>query len=57
MEMQEMAIAQMDGPAAVEDTRSVVRLFTLIRYLQYNKTDLKNSIMETVEAGLDLFDG
>ena len=41
----------------VEDTRSVVRLLTLIRDLQYNKTNRKRSIMATVEAEFDLFSG
>ena len=41
----------------VENTRSVVRLLTLIRDLQYNKTDRKRSIMATVEAYFELFAG
>ena len=42
-----------DAWGEVENTRSVFRLLTLIRYLQYNKTDRKRSIMATVEASVD----
>ena len=37
--------------------RSVVRLLTLVRDLQYNKTDRKRSIMATVVADFELFTG
>ena len=51
----EARLKNQDAWGEVEDTRSVVRLLTLIRYLQYNKTDRKRSIMATVEADFELF--
>ena len=53
----EAELKNQDAWGDVEDTRSVVRLLTLIRYLQYNKTDRKRSIMATVEADFELFAG
>ena len=37
--------------------RSVFRLLTLIRDLQYSKTDRKRIIMATVKADFELFAG
>ena len=53
----EAELKNQDAWGEVEDMRSIVRLFTLIRYLQYNKTDRKRSIMATVEADFKLFAG
>ena len=50
-----MDLKNQDAWGEVEDTRSVVRLLTLIRDLQYNKTDCKRIIMATVEANFELF--
>ena len=44
----EAELKNQDAWEEVEDTRSVVRLLTLIRDLQYNKTNLNCSIMATV---------
>ena len=51
----EAELKNQDAWGEVEDTQSVVRLLTLIRDLQYNKTDRKHSIMATVEADFELF--
>ena len=53
----EADLKNQDAWEEVEDTRSVVRLLTLIRDLQYNKTDRKRSIIATVEADFELFAG
>ena len=53
----EAELKNQDAWGEVENTRSVVRLLTLIRDLQYNKTDRKRSIMATVEADFELFAG
>ena len=53
----EAELKNQDAWGEVENTRSVVRLLTLIRDLQYNKTNRKCSIMATVEAEFNLFDG
>ena len=53
----EAKLKNQDAWGEVEDTRSVVRLLTLIRDLQYKKTDRKRSIMTTVEADFELFAG
>ena len=41
--------------ASINDARSVVWLLTLIKDLQYNKSDRKRLIMATVEADFDLY--
>ena len=51
----EAELKNQDAWGEAENTRIVVRLLTLIRYLQYNKTDRKRSIMATVEADFELF--
>ena len=53
----EAELKNQDDWGEVENTRSVVRLLTLIRDLQYNKTNRKRSIMATVEADFELFSG
>ena len=53
----EAKLKNQDAWGEVKDTRSVVRLLTLIRDLQYNKTDHKRSIMAMVEADFELFAG
>ena len=53
----EAELKNQDDWGAVKNMRSVVRLLTLIRDLQYNKTNCKRSIMATVEAVFTLFSG
>ena len=44
-----------DSWKTVEDARSVIAILLFIRYLSFNKTDSKRSIMATVEADADLY--
>ena len=53
----EAELKNQDAWGEVENTRSVVRLLTLIQDLQYNKTNRKCSIMAKVEADFELFTG
>ena len=53
----EAELKNQDAWGEVEDTRTVVRLLTLIPDLQYNKTNRKCSLMATVEADFELFAG
>ena len=53
----EAELKNQDAWGEVQETRSVVRLLTLIRDLQYNNTDRKRSIMTTAKADFKLFSG
>jgi hypothetical protein len=44
-----------DAWTGVEDAKSVVEVRILIHDLQYNNTDIKQSIMATVEADFNLY--